>query len=78
VNDQIYCPECRRIQPLVQDRLPGCDASGDFTSPLDLICEVCKLVVATTYTRSDQAAAAREAEELIDSVRKRAALSKPT
>jgi hypothetical protein len=73
VNDHIYCPECKRIQPLVQTRLPGSDSSGHFTSPLDLLCGVCKLIIATTYTRSDEAAAARQAEQLIDSIRKRAA-----
>jgi hypothetical protein len=69
MNDHIYCDSCRRIQPLIQERLPGSDTSGEFGTPLDLICGECRLVITTTYTKTDEAAATREAERLIESLR---------
>lgn len=48
-STHIYCPNCDDVRPLLVDEMPGTDTTGQYDRPTDLICDVCKLVIATTY-----------------------------
>ena len=44
----VYCDTCAKIQPAEREPLDVIDISGRFLGG-DLLCSVCKFVVATVY-----------------------------
>lgn len=59
----IWCPGCGEIHQLLTDAMPGSDVSGRFYDPEDLICDHCKLVIATTYRRKYATRSKSESEK---------------
>jgi hypothetical protein len=46
----VWCEGCGCVRPLFVDVMGGTDVSGQFAEPTDLLCGVCRLVLATLYT----------------------------
>lgn len=44
-----WCLGCGSIEPVIIDRMDGKDVSGNFAAPTDVVCSVCRSVIATMY-----------------------------
>jgi hypothetical protein len=46
----IWGDSCQAIQPLITDELGSTDTTGVCSNATDLVCGVCKQIIATTYS----------------------------